>query len=240
MRVELIHFANGEELASSVAAEWLQAVNPANRRSEACFNVALSGGRIARMFFTAASAQARASRVSLNSVRFFWADERCVPPGDAESNFRVANELLFKPLQIPDAQVFRIPGEAPPAFAAAKAEAELCRMSPLDSNGQPLLDLILLGLGEDGHVASLFPGEAETVMASPAAYRPVTAPKFPPRRITLGYQAIAAARQVWVLASGPGKELALRESLAPDDKTPLARVLRARSVTRVYTDIRRD
>jgi 6-phosphogluconolactonase len=74
-------------------------------------------------------------------------------------------------------------------------------------------------------------------MSSPAVYRAVTASKPPPRRITLGYAALAAAREVWVLASGAGKEAALRESLASGGRTPLARVLRERDGTRIFTDI---
>ena len=94
-------------------------------------------------------------------------------------------------------------------------------------------------MGEDGHVASLFPGEREADGASPAVFRAVmNSPKPPPNRVTLGYAAIAAAKQVWVLTSGAGKEAALRESLSPTGRTPLARVLRARSDARVFTDIR--
>jgi 6-phosphogluconolactonase len=92
-------------------------------------------------------------------------------------------------------------------------------------------------MGEEGHVASLFPGEPASVTSLPALYRPVEVPKPPPNRVTLGYGAIAAARQVWVLVSGTGKEGALRQSLAPAGQTPLARVLRARAGTRIYTDV---
>ncbi len=103
---------------------------------------------------------------------------------------------------------------------------------------QPVLDLIFLGMGEDGHVASLFPGEPESLRADPSVYRAIAnSPKPPPNRVTLGYPAIAAAREVWVLASGAGKEAALRESLQPDGQTPLAQVLQSRERTRVFTDI---
>jgi len=97
---------------------------------------------------------------------------------------------------------------------------------------------VFLGMGEEGHVASLFPGEPEEIAASPAVYRPVTVPKPPPRRITLGYPAIRAARQVWVLAAGPGKAPALRQSLDPAGNTPLARVLKERRHTCILTDSR--
>ena len=199
--------------------------------------VALSGGRISQHFFAAVVEGARRGKISFASVHFFWADERCVPPDDAESNFRVARELLLAPLKIADDRIHRIRGEASPDFAAAEAEAEICRIAPLTDHGQPVLDLVFLGMGEDGHVASLFPGEPESVMTSPAVYRAVTATKPPPRRITLGYAAIAAARQVWVLASGAGKEVALRDSLDPAGQTPLARVIKARLRTRILTDV---
>jgi 6-phosphogluconolactonase len=109
----------------------------------------------------------------------------------------------------------------------------------LDKNGQPVLDLVLLGLGEDGHTASLFPGESDEVASSPAVYRAIfNSPKPPPERVTLGYGAIAAAQQVWMLASGgAAKEKAFRESLIADGRTPFGRVLRDRNETRIFSDI---
>lgn len=234
-KFERIDFAGENELAKAVATAWLQQVEDANRAGSA-FRVALSGGRIAKRFFSAVAEQVTGA-VSLSLVQFFWADERCVPPHDPESNFRVAHELLLAPLKIADDQIHRIRGEESAAFAVAEAEAEICRIAPLIGEGQPVLDLILLGMGEDGHVASLFPGEPSSVMSNPAVYRTVTATKPPPHRITLGYAAIAAARQVWVLASGPGKEIALRASLEHAGQTPLARVIKSRELTRIFTDI---
>jgi len=233
---ELIPFSSDVELAKGAAKQWLEQVRAASRSGQP-YCAALSGGRIARQFLAAVAELAGAQANLLDSVHFFWGDERCVPPTDPESNFSIAQQFLFVPLRISDAQIHRIRGEAPPELAAAEAEAELCRIAPLANTGQPLVDVIFLGMGEDGHVASLFPGESEQVMADKAVYRPVTAVKPPPRRITLSYSAIAAARQVWVLASGAGKEKALRESLAPTGRTPLARVLKLRSNTRILTDI---
>jgi len=234
---ELISFGDGHGLAQAAASGLMKALLSARLSGAALLTVALSGGRISQRFFAAVVELARLSEISFANAHFFWADERCVPPDDAESNYRVARELLFAPLNIPNDHIHRIRGEVLPDVAAAEAEAEICRIAPLTDDGQPVLDLIFLGMGEDGHVASLFPGEPESVMTSPAVYRAVTATKPPPRRITLGYATIAAARQVWVLVSGAGKEVALRDSLDPSSQAPLARVIKARLRTRILTDV---
>lgn len=236
--LELTSFGEAHGLAQAAASGLLNAVLSANLSGAALHTVALSGGRISQHFFEAVVETARMGKISLARVHFFWADERCVPPDDAESNYRVARELLFTPLNISKDHIHRVLGEELPDVAAAEAAAELCRIAPLTDAGQPVLDLIFLGMGEDGHVASLFPGEPESVMANLAVYRAVTAAKPPPRRVSLGYAAIAAARQVWVLASGAGKDAALRDSLEPSGLTPLARVIKSRPLTRIFTDIR--
>ncbi|MBI3414129.1 MAG: 6-phosphogluconolactonase, partial [Verrucomicrobia bacterium] len=133
--------------------------------------------------------------------------------------------------------IHRLRGELPPPAAAEAASTDLLASVERRKNGLPVLDLILLGLGEDGHIASLFPGEAEALAANPALFRPVVASKPPPLRLTMGYPLIAAADAVWVLASGKGKEVAFAESLRDDGRTPCARLLRMRSVTTIFTDI---
>ena len=230
---ELKHFANAAALADQCAADCLALLAPPSARK--C--IAISGGRIAKDFFTSVARVAQERGQSLAHVHFFWADERCVPPDHAESNYRSAAEMLFTPLSLPSQNIHRLRGEEEPGHAAREAETELRRFATTSAADQPVLDLVLLGMGEDGHIASLFPGESGDVMSSQAVYRSVTASKPPPRRITLGYPAIAAAREVWVLASGAGKEAALRESLSPDGTTPLARVLRGRERTCISTDL---
>jgi len=234
---DLIPFDHADALAQAVATAWLDEVAVANQAGQPhC--VALSGGRITLRLFTSVIEQAAARSISLATVHFFWADERCVPPTDPESNFSAANQHFFQPLKIAPARIHRIRGEDTPETAAKLAAQELLRIAPADAKGQPVLDLVLLGMGEDGHVASLFPKEPESTMADMTIYRAIqNSPKPPPNRITLGYPTIAAARQVWVLASGAGKETAWRESLRSDGKTPLARVLRSRPFTKMFTDI---
>jgi len=235
---ELIPFASADELASRVASLWLDEIESASRAGKThC--VALSGGRIAQKFFAATVEQAKTRAISFERVHFFWADERCVPPNDPESNFKLANELLFAPLKIPANQMHRIRGEDSPKVAVKLAEEELRRVLSLRADNQSALDLIFLGMGEDGHVASLFPGASPEILNCASPFLAIeNSPKPPPRRISLSYAAIAAAKQVWVLVSGAGKEAALRESLRPGGQTPLARVIQSRSRTKIFSDIR--
>src|SRR5436309_3300354 len=104
---ELIDFSDPLALASGVAAAWIKKVEEAQSQNRTHL-VALSGGRIARQFFTAIVQQAREHNLSLAQVHFFWADERCVPPDNTESNFKLANECLFQPVSISPGQLHRI------------------------------------------------------------------------------------------------------------------------------------
>ena len=242
---ELITFANADELARTVAGKWLDEIESAKRTGQQ-YCVALSGGRITQKFFASIVEQAKTRKIGDGStpslphnIHFFWADERCVSPDDQESNFKVANELLFAPLKISENRIHRIGGELPLETAAAQAAAELRRFASSTADRQPVLDLIFLGMGEDGHVASLFPDEIEGASSDRAVYRVVkNSPKPPPNRVTLGYAAITAARQVWVLVSGTGKEHALRQSLYGDGCTPLGRVTQFRTQTWIFSDFR--
>ena len=233
---ELLSFASDDALVGAVARRWLERL-AARRNKNAPYCVALSGGRIAKKFFAAVAERAQAPSVPLTEVHFFWGDERCVAPSDAESNFALAKAHLLDPLGIPPDKIHRVRGEISPKRAAAEAEAEICRIAPMNAAGQPVLDLILLGMGEDGHVASLFPGAWDEVVRSKSVYVPVVAPKPPPQRITVTFATIAVARQAWVLASGAGKENALRESLSASGNTPLARVLQMRQSSLIFSNI---
>lgn len=232
---ELLTFPDADELARAAASAWLDEIESANRAGKThC--VALSGGRITQKFFTATVAQAKARNVPLDAVHFFWADERCVPPTDPESNFKLANDLLFTPLNIVTEKIHRLRGEDSPPAAVKIAEAELRRIVP-ENNGQPVLDLIFLGMGEDGHIASLFPDTSANIMDISVPFLVVeNSPKPPPTRISLSYKAIFAAKNIWVLISGNGKATAMRESLSPKGRTPLARVIAVRSV-KIFSDI---
>lgn len=236
-KIELIPFVDSITLAHTVAGNWLDEVNRASERGGR-HSVALAGGRITRWFLEAAAELALARGVSFEHVHFFWGDERCVPPTDGDSNFLLAQNYLLKKISVPEKNIHRIRGEENPVKAAQLAEAELLRVVKSNSENQPVLDVIFLGMGEDGHVASLFPSESQETRSNKAIYRAVVGPKPPPNRVTLGYSAIAAAKEVWVLASGDGKRDALRESISSNGQTPLAQVLRMRARTKLFSDVR--
>ncbi len=118
MAIELLSFPSDAALAKAAAADWLQQLRVnSGKAGNLPYSVALSGGRIAKTFFTEivrqAQAQPETGKNIFPRVHFFWADERCVPPSDPESNYAIARQLLFEPLRIPDAQIHRLRGEGP-------------------------------------------------------------------------------------------------------------------------------
>jgi len=224
-------FSNNTALAEHAASLLVEKL--AARDAGIPFTIALSGGRIPKLLYKAITK--RASKISFKNVHFFWGDERVVSPSDDQSNYKLAAASLLLALKISEDCIHRIVTERGEKFAVEQAEVEISRIADLDSEGQPMLNLVFLGMGEDGHVASLFPDDTES-LESKAVYRAVTSPKPPPRRITLGFPALAAAHEVWVLASGESKAEALRQSKASDGNTPLAKVLRDRTHTEIFTD----
>ncbi|MGZ4974247.1 MAG: 6-phosphogluconolactonase [Limisphaerales bacterium] len=226
-------YATDAEVANAAASEWVDLLLANNSMT-----VALSGGRIAKTFYECVVAQTKFREVEFANVDFFWADERCVGPTDPESNFYLANEHLLQPLKIGQQKVHRLKGELDQIVAVNQANDEISRIAAANTNGKPVLDLVILGMGEDGHVASLFPNTPDSITSTTAAYLHVNnSPKPPPNRLSLSYAAIAAAKRVWILASGAGKKQALQESVSPSGSTPLARVLRSSTAAQIFTDI---
>lgn len=238
-RYEISSFPDATRLAEAAARHWIRRLeeNPPLADAPLPRCVALSGGRIAGPFYDDL-VRFTGNRTALwNDVEFFFADERWVDLDDPESNYRLARERLFDPLDIPQRRRHPLAGGASREFAAAQAQAELVRLAPASLRAQPILDLAILGMGEDGHIASLFPGAGPDILDSRAVYLPVEGPKPPPERITLTGAVLVEARAVWVLISGSGKRAALDESLRPGGGTPLARLIQQRSgPTRLFTD----
>src|SRR5215471_12000196 len=123
---ELVHFQSAQQLAREAARQWLEEVQ--REQTTSGYSVALAGGRIAGDFFSAVADFAKARNPLRDSVHFFWGDERCVPPDDPESNFRLARERMLEPLKIAETQIHRIRGEEEPQKAAQLASEELCKL----------------------------------------------------------------------------------------------------------------
>lgn len=229
-------FQKPESLASTAAREWLAAVK--ELAGEEQFNVALSGGRIAVPFLQEAAALFGEAPVLLNRLNIFWADERCVGPEHEDSNYAMFKEYFADPISLSESQIHRFRGEEDPVLAAQSMISELLEHLPLNSNGVPTFDLIFLGMGEDGHVASLFPENMlEDLKRTGCHAFDVIASKPPPQRLTLSYEVLQASHHVWALISGAGKESALRESIKRQGQTPFAHVIHGRDHTEIFTDI---
>ncbi len=163
-------------------------------------------------------------------MRFFFGDERCVPPDDAQSNYRMAREELLGPLGIADAAIFRMHGEHDPTVAAAAYADVLRELLERGDASVPQFDLVMLGMGPDGHTASLFPGSDPFEDDARLVRAPYVA-KFSTYRITLTPLAINAAREVAVATAGPEKTDALAAVLRGphEPQTYPAQILAPRS-----------
>lgn len=213
--------ATPQELFAAAAEETIRSAEAAVAE-RGRFTIALSGGTTPKGLYNLLAAGARSTFPWKNAF-FFWSDERHARPGDPESNYRMANEAMLG--KIPEAanNIFRIPAENPSAEAAASAYEETLRKFFSPPAGEiPRFDLILLGLGPDGHTASLFPGTSALQEQSRLV---VTnwVEKFKTDRITFSLPLLNAARCVMFLVSGTDKATALRavlEGHAPGEQYP--------------------
>ncbi len=205
---------NLETLAQRAARRFYEAAERAVADPQrGRFLVALSGGSTPRALHQALVAHYR-DLIPWERVQVFWGDERCVPPDHAESNYRMARETLLEHVPLPAANIHRMPGERTDYdAAAADYEAEIRQVFGMPPDVLLRFDLILLGMGPDGHTASLFPGTAALHEKS----RLVVAnrgTKPPPQRLTFTYPLINSARQIMFLVAGSDKAEALRDVLS--------------------------
>lgn len=199
-----------QELSAAAAEEVVHRANQAvTERGR--FTIALSGGSTPKSLFSLLAINARTT-LPWDRTYFFWSDERHVPPTDPDSNYRMANEAMLSKVSIPPANIFRFEAENPDAAAAAKAYEASIRTFFQASGQIPSFDLILLGMGPDGHTASLFPGTGGLQEKS----RLVIAnwvEKLRTHRLTFTYPLINAARCVAFLVSGTDKAPVLHSVL---------------------------
>lgn len=188
-------------------------------RSE--FRIALSGGNTPAPVYRRIAAEGR--NLPWDQIRFTFGDERCVPPDDPQSNFRMARENLFVPAGVPEKSIMRMRGEIDPQIAAQEYEDQLNAIAIESGERIYQHDLILLGLGEDGHTASLFPGTA----ALDEMTRRVVAnfvPKLNAWRLTFTFPLINHARHILFLVGASKNPQLIERVLAGDQQFPASRV----------------
>jgi 6-phosphogluconolactonase len=189
------------------------------------FRIALAGGSTPRALYPALVGSVDWTRADV-----LFGDERAVPPDHPDSNYRMARETLLDPARVPSANVFRWRAEDPDLDGAARAyEKELTAAGP------PYLDLVLLGLGPDGHTASLFPGTAALTEKQRLAVA-VDVPALATRRLTLTYPALLGAREVFFLVTGAQKAEPLADILRSGSALPAAVIVQRPGPVTIFCD----
>lgn len=220
--------ADAEAVARRAADEVLRQLQAA-RAERGVAHVALSGGRTPQRTYELLALQSQ----QWHAVQLWFADERCVEPQDQQSNYRLVAETLLGPAAIAPQQVHRMEGERGPEEGASRYAAQLLAHAPAGAgaNGQtmPVLDLVVLGIGEEGHVASLFPDSPMLDEDATPCLGVHNSPKPPPQRITLSLAVLRAARRCLLLATGAEKAAAVSAMLAePSRQVPASLLARER------------
>jgi len=209
-------YKDGEAVAKAAARRFLDSARRAVEKNDR-FTVVLAGGSTPRRLYSLLTEPPYRDRVPWQETFFAFGDERCVPPDDEASNYRMAKECLLDPLEIPDHRVLRMKGERPPEKAAELYEVRLGDL--FLGRSKRRFDLVLLGIGDDGHTASLFPGTAALeeqerwVAANHVA-------KLDAWRLTLTLKALNSARRVIFLATGEEKARVIAEAFGGVDHEP--------------------
>ncbi|EJG2230426.1 6-phosphogluconolactonase [Vibrio parahaemolyticus] len=200
-------------------------------------HISLSGGSTPKMLFKLLASEAYATSIQWQNLHFWWGDERCVAPDDAESNYGEANTLLFSQVNIPAENIHRIRGEDEPKVEAERFAKEMAEVIPTE-NGTPVFDWILLGVGADGHTASLFPGQTnydDANLSLVAAH-----PELGQLRVSKTARVLEAAKRISYLVLGAGKADIVEEinsSPANVLPYPAAKIHAKAGLTEWYLDL---
>lgn len=222
----LLQVLKDKDAVARAAADFFVSLAPQSQGDKRLFRVVLAGGTTPQALYALLASAEYRNRVAWDQVSFFFGDERAVPPDHPDSNYRTAQEALFRPLNIPEKYIYRMEAEQSDLEAAA-ADYERALRSAFDGERVPRFDLIFLGMGPDGHTASLFPGHPALAERKRWVTPVLDAPKPPPRRLTLTVPVLNAARLVLFMATGDDKSQALREVLeghASPDQYPAKHV----------------
>jgi 6-phosphogluconolactonase len=214
--------ADLEALSTAAAKRWVAlAAEVIAARGE--FRVALSGGATPKRLYERLAAAPFACEIDWSCVHIYFTDERCVPPDHRDSNFHMASEALLRHVLIPPEQIHRIGVSLATIRQDAAAYAELLRKHlPKSKEGMPQFDLVLLGLGPDGHIASLFPAGCTAITGREDRYVvAVYADRLRAWRISLSLPVIAHAKHILMLAAGEEKAAIVHRALDAPESPPL-------------------
>jgi len=223
---EVLIFGNGKAAADFAFEKWVGACTD-SVKNKGYFATALSGGKTPMDFYTILSTNGK--ELPWTKIHLFLADERFVPATDKESNYRLVRECLLNHVNIPKTNVHRIDTEESTLeMAAEKYEEEIRNFFGIEGECIPKFDLIMLGIGEDGHTASQFPG-APSLMEEKRVAIPVIAVKPPHKRISLTLPVLANARRIMFLVTGSEKAGIVREIVEKNESRLPASLVRRRA-----------
>jgi 6-phosphogluconolactonase len=202
-------------------ADWI--VSKISERNDK-FRIALSGGSTPRELYAVLASERFFGVVDWDRVEFFWGDERFVPATSPDNNYRMAHDVLLSKISVAAQNIHPIPTDGTPDDAAKRYEKELKSVYDFETlnNDQPLFDLVLLGLGDDGHTASLLPGSP--VLGEKSRWVAAVTQGRPEARVTLTYPAIASGRTVAFLVTGVDKAKTVAAVRSGDQSLPAARI----------------
>ena len=205
MKPQVKIFTTPEIMADSLAEEFYRHVNE-RLITKNKVNIALSGGNTPFLFFKCLCEfdQQKANKIDWRKIHFFWGDERCVPPEDNESNYANANNVLFSKIDIPKSNIHRIEGESDPGEEVLRYSNLLQKLVEVKI-GIPIFDWIFLGLGEDGHTASIFPNQLDLITSEKICEIGIH-PETGQKRITLTGTVLNMAKRITFLATGSNKQ----------------------------------
>jgi 6-phosphogluconolactonase len=201
-------FDTSEKLAEDLANQLKETVNKQNEN----FYLAVSGGSTPVIFFKRLAEQPFKNEIEWNKVHFFWCDERCVPPDDSESNFGMTKINLFDKIKIPEENIHRIKGESDPNEETVHYVNEIENNVHNGENTLPRFDWVMLGMGEDGHTASLFPNKNLLFIYSNIA-GVAEHPQTSQKRISLTLDVLNNAKRITFVVTGKNKAKILSEIL---------------------------
>ncbi len=211
MNRQIERFANALELQRAAAVSIVRFLNEAII-ARGVASIALSGGSTPKAIYELLGAEPLRSQLDWKTVHVFWGDERCVPQTHADSNYRMTNEALLQKISIPQENVHRIQAERSPYEAAELYSEEIRKFFGSKENEFPRFDVMLLGMGEDGHTASLFPGT--TILNETKRFvAEVFVSRFNAYRISMSFPVINNAQVIMFLVSGTSKAKILRDVL---------------------------